>query len=304
MNARDIEIFRAVMHCGSLSAAAQLLHVSQPALSKALRHCEDRLGFQLFQRRAGRLVPTGEAQTLLPEAERLFQELQGFKGFARDLGTHRGGLLRLGATSSLAVSILPQAVAALRRERGDARLTLHLLPVRELGEALLARRLDVGLALTPLPQPGLRTTALGSLPCVVLLPAGHRLAAEPVLRPAQLRGEPEVGFAGWQDFGHSLDLAFAQDGVERSLAVEVGTTVGAVALVREGLGYAVLDGFAALQLPPGVVARRFLPEVRRDVLMLRSEALGASALVERLHALLAAGCAAAGVQPPRASPAL
>ena len=292
MNARDIEIFRAVMQCGTLSAAADVLHVSQPALSKALRHCEDRLGFQLFQRAAGRLVPTAEAGTLLPEAERLYQELQGFKAFARDLGGHRGGLLRLGATSSLATSLVPQAVAALQRERQSARLTLHLLPVRELGEALLARRLDVGLTLTPITLPGLASEALGSVPCVVVLPEGHRLAAEPVLSPALLVGEPEVGFAGWQDFGSSLEAAFRQEGVERRLAVEVGTTVGAVAMVREGLGYAVVDGLAQRNLPAGVVARPFLPEVRREVVMAHSQALGSSALLDRLRGILSGLCRA------------
>jgi DNA-binding transcriptional LysR family regulator len=294
MNARDIEIFRAVMQYRTLSAAAEVLHVSQPALSKAVRHCEDRLGFRLFQRRAGRLVPTAEAQTLLPEAERLYQELQGFKSFARDLGSHHGGLLRLGATSSLAVSLVPPAIAALRQERGSARLTAHLLPLRELGEALVARRLDVGLALTPLALPGLESVILGSVPCVVLLPAGHRLAAEPVLRPALLAGEPEVGFAGWQDFGSSLDLAFQQEGVERVLAVEIGTTLSAVAMVQEGIGYAIVDGLARMRLPPGIIARPFLPEVRRDVVMLRSQALGTSALLDRLRDILATLCAAQG----------
>lgn len=290
MNARDIEVFRAVMQCRTLSAAAGVLNVSQPALSKALRHCEDRLGFRLFQRIAGRLVPTAEAETLLPEAERLYQELQGFKAFARDLGTHRGGLLRLGSSSSLAVSLVPPAVAALRRERSSARLTLHLLPVRELGEALLARRLDVGLSLTPMNLPGLESVTLGSVPCVVLLPSGHRLASEPVLRPALLAGEPEIGFAGWQDFGRSLDLAFRQEGVERMLAVEVGTTVSAAAMVQEGIGYAIVDGLARMRLPPGVVARPFLPEVRREVVLARSQALGTSALLDRLRDILTELC--------------
>jgi len=291
MNARDIEIFRAVMQNRTLHAAAEVLHVSQPALSKALRHCEDRLGFQLFRRLAGRLVPTAEAQTLLPEAERLYQELQGFKAFARDLGGHGGGLLRLGATSSLAVSVVPAAVAALRRERPAARLTVQLLPVRELGEALLARRLDVGLALTPMALPGLETVSLGSVACIVLLPAGHPLAAKPVLTPSLLAGEPEVGFAGWLDFGHSLDLAFRQEGVERLPAVEVGTTVSAVAMVQEGVGYAIVDGLAKRRLPPGVVARPFLPEVRRGVLMSRSQAMGTSALLDRLGEILTVLCA-------------
>jgi DNA-binding transcriptional LysR family regulator len=290
VTAREIEIFRTIMHCRTLSAAAQLLHVSQPALSKALRHCEDRLGFRLFQRRAGRLLPTVEAQAMLPEAERIYQELQGFKGFARDLGSGQGGLLRLGASSSLAVSLVPKAIARLRRERRLARLSVHLLPMRELAEALLARRLDVGLALTPMPLPGLASTILGSVPCIVLLPEGHALAKHAVLHPTLLAGEPEVGFAGWQDFGRSIDLAFQQEGVERLLAVEVGTTVNAVAMVREGVGYAILDGLALHGLPPGIVARPFEPEVRRDIILARSEALGASALVDRLRAILAELC--------------
>lgn len=299
MNARDIEVFRAVMQSRTLSAAAEVLHVSQPALSKALRHCEDRLGFRLFQRIAGRLIPTAEAQTLLPEADRLYQELQSFKGFARDLGGRGGGLLRLGASSSLAVSLVPPALAMLRRERHAARMTAHLLPLRELGEALMVRRLDVGLALTPISLPGLEARTLGSVRCVVLLPVGHRLTAEPVLRPALLAGEPEVGFAGWQDFGHSLDLAFRQDGVERELVVEVGTTVGAVAMVQEGVGYAIVDGLVQRRLPQGVVARPFVPEVRRDVVMVRSQSVGASALLDRLEVILTALCAEAAAAPDR-----
>lgn len=291
MTARDIEIFRAVMQCRTLRAAAEYLNVSQPALSKAVRHCEDRLGFALFQRLSGRLVPTAEAVTLLPEAERLHAELQGFKAFARDLGSHRGGLLRLGATSSLAVTLVPRAVARLRAERRSARLTVHLLPLRELGEALLARRLDVGLSLSPIALPGLVSEVIGSTACVVVLPAGHRLAAEPVLRPAMLAGEPELGFAAWQDFGQSLDAAFAQEGVERQLAVEIGSAVTAVAMVQEGLGYAILDGLTRMRLPEGVIARPFLPEVRRDVVLVRSQE---SALVDRLREMLGELCREAG----------
>ena len=58
MNAREIEVFVTIMRCRTLSAAAEQLHVTQPALSKALRHCEDRLGYRLFHRSGGRLSPT------------------------------------------------------------------------------------------------------------------------------------------------------------------------------------------------------------------------------------------------------
>ena len=85
MNARQIEVFRTIMRCGTLTAAAQALNVSQPALSQLLLHAEDQLGFRLFQRLHGRLTPTPEAHQLFPEAERLYRDLEGFRRFAVDL---------------------------------------------------------------------------------------------------------------------------------------------------------------------------------------------------------------------------
>jgi DNA-binding transcriptional LysR family regulator len=202
-------------------------------------------------------------------------------------------LLRLGVTSSLGVSLVPRAIAVLRRERQSARLAVHLLPVRELTEALLMRRLDVGLSLSAVVVPGLEATTLGSVPCVVVLPESHPLAAQPALRPSLLANVPEIGFADWQDFGRSLDLVFEAEGVQRQLAVEVGTTVSAIAMVREGIGFAIVDGLAKDGLPPGVVARPFLPEVRRDIVLARSSELGTSSLVDRLCGILTDLCCAA-----------
>ena len=144
MTAREIEIFRSVMHCRSLMAAADMLHVTQPALSKALRHCEDRLGYQLFHRRGGRLVPTAEANALLLDADRVHAQIQGFSALARSVSGRLGGVLRVGATSSLASSLIPRALAALQREFTQAHIVLHMLPVPELEPALLARRVDLG----------------------------------------------------------------------------------------------------------------------------------------------------------------
>jgi len=79
VNARQIEVFRTIMRCGTLTSAAQALNVSQPALSQLLLHAEDQLGFPLFRRLRGRLVPTPEAMQLFPEAERLHRDLESFR---------------------------------------------------------------------------------------------------------------------------------------------------------------------------------------------------------------------------------
>ena len=292
MNAREIELFRTIMHCRTLSAAAQVLHVTQPALSKALRHCEDRLGYQLFRRNGGRLIPTAEANALIAEADRLYQQIQSFGTLARAIGGRAGGVLRLGATSSLANSLVPRAVAQLRAEFPAARIIVQTLAVPELEQALLARRVDVGLALSPLLVPGLEVTVVGSVACVVLLPQGHPLAASTTLGPAELAGQPEIGFGTAQDFGRSVASAFQRAGVERQLTIEVGTTTGALALVRAGGGFAVVDGFTRDYLPPDVVAVPFEPQLCRHVHLVRTEVSGTPALTGRFRALMEAMCRA------------
>lgn len=280
MNAREIEIFRTVMRCRSLSAAARVLNVSQPALSKAVRHCEDRLGFALFQRKAGRLVPTAQADELLPAVDRIFRDLQALKALAHDLGVGRGGLLRVGATSSLSISIVPTAIASLKRAHPAARVTLHLLPLAELAEALTARRIDIGLALTPLALPGIESKVLGTTTCMVVLPAGHALAGHTRLGPRDLGGQCEIGFGSWQDFGRSLDDVFAVEGTVRNVGIEIGTSVNAIALVREGAGIAIVDGLAASVLPPGLVARQFVPELTRQIVAAKPDGLGTMPLAD------------------------
>jgi len=290
MTAREIELFRTIMRCRTLSAAAALLHVTQPALSKALRHCEDRLGYQLFHRSGGRLVPTTEALALIDDAERVYQNIQSFGALAQEVGGRTGGILRLGATSSLSASLVPRVVAALREEFPTAHVVLQMLPVTQLEQALLTRRVDLGVALSPLQVPGLETVQVGSTRCVVLVRRDHPLAREPAIGPAQLVGLAESGFGNMHDFGRSISTAFERAGVERRLAIEVGTTTTALSMVRAGGGFAVVDGLTLDYLPPEVVARPFLPELRRPVMLVQAEGSGTPSLANRFRTLLEALC--------------
>ena len=92
MRLRHIEVFNAVMQTGSVSAAARLINITQPAVSRTLQHAELQLGFALFQRARGRLTPTNEALALFPHIEKLFEQLDRFgvprriSGFMLPLG--------------------------------------------------------------------------------------------------------------------------------------------------------------------------------------------------------------------------
>jgi DNA-binding transcriptional LysR family regulator len=95
MNLRQMEVFRAVMLTGSVSAAAELLHVSQPAVSKVLAHAQRQSGLLLFERIKGRLAATPEAQALYAEVETLWRGVEKVRDVSRELASPRAGTLRL-----------------------------------------------------------------------------------------------------------------------------------------------------------------------------------------------------------------
>lgn len=90
MRLRHIEVFNSVMLTGSVSGAARLINVTQPAVSRILQHAELQLGFALFRRAKGRFTPTSEALTLYPYIERLFAQLDEVLGYAWPPASRRG----------------------------------------------------------------------------------------------------------------------------------------------------------------------------------------------------------------------
>src|SRR3546814_3324616 len=83
MNLRQMEVFHAIMQTGSVTAAARVLHVTQPAVSAVLKHCEEQLGLKLFERTGGRLQPTREAEAIFPDIAGVFGQLEEVKDLDR-----------------------------------------------------------------------------------------------------------------------------------------------------------------------------------------------------------------------------
>ena len=156
MRLRHIEVFQAIRQTGSVSAAAQLLHVSQPAVSKVLQHAEQRLGFPLFLRVRGKLQPTPEALLLEREVDKVTESLQGVQRLAQSLRREPGQRLRIGSTPALALSLLPPVISEWTRRYPDINCELASAHSRELVQNLLMRELDVALTFKLPDHPGLK----------------------------------------------------------------------------------------------------------------------------------------------------
>lgn len=285
MNARQIELFRAILRDGSLTAAANRLGISQPAASKLLHHLESQLGYALFERLGGRLVPTPEAHLLYDDADRVFRQIEVLRDLARRVGERKVGLLRVGASLPVVWSVLPPALRDFRASHPTVKVHLQSLPAQETAEALRAGDIDLALTLSPILAPSVRTETLAPVAIAVLLPEGHPLAALERIGPADLQGLPLISFGSHAVIGPALDDAYRAAGQARDVSVQVATSVAAAPLVAAGLGVAVVDGLTPW---PGLICRPFWPQVTMGLAVSTDSARPLSRLAKPFLAALRA----------------
>jgi DNA-binding transcriptional LysR family regulator len=271
MNLRQLEVFRAVMFSGGVSAAAQLLHVSQPAVSKVLAQAARASGLVLFERVKGRLVPTPEARQLYSEVETLWRGVEKLRDYSRELAQPSTGTLRLAVTASLAASLVPTAVAQLAQRFEGLQCRMDVLVPSLLTDALLARSAHIGVALLPNEHPNLtvvRTFQCG-LSCVML--PDHRLAARKVVRPNDLLRQRLISAPEDTPYGQALRRAYGAVREQLQIAIEVRSATAACWFVRAGAGIAVVDTAAvAAHAVQGLVARPFRSPERLVVAILHN----------------------------------
>ncbi len=177
MNLRQIEAFRATMLTGSVSRAADTIHVSQPSVSRLIGDLEASLGFDLFLRTANGVRPTEEARQLLEVVERSFVGIGKIRAAAEAIGDARSGRVALGVIPAFANAVMPRAVAKMREGAPDMRVAVGVRRSAVVVEEIETNRLDLGLVS---PFPGMRdleTLFSHTFRYVCLLPAGHRFAA-------------------------------------------------------------------------------------------------------------------------------
>lgn len=244
-NLRQIEVFRAIMLTGSISRAATLLNVSQPAVSRLLSYTEQRLGLLLFERIKGRLYPTPEAKRLLQEVNAVYQGVQRVNEVAEDLIEHRMGHLRVVCSPSLGQGLMPQAIARFTRKLPEARVSLFTLTPQLLVQALLTQQADLGVVFLAESHPNLHSTLVYGNKLVAALPANHPLTARNTLSLEDLAGESFIGYSADVPIGQLVRQLFADAGLNVRPKVEVQQVHVACALVQAGVGVALIDELTA-----------------------------------------------------------
>jgi DNA-binding transcriptional LysR family regulator len=261
MNIRQMEIFRAVMRAGSVTAAAAALNVSQPAVSAMLRHCEDQLGTRLFLRIGRRLRPTSEAEALFPGIDRLFQQIETESRIARQVLLGTRGAISIAATHSFA-ALAALAIPAFLAERGaDLRITLHSLPNAEVVDRVVSRDVDLGLAYGPLHDREIEPERLITGQMVCVLGEDHPLAARPVVALADLGESRVISYGTHTELGRSIHAELHRLGLRTEQQIEVNSTQLALTLAAAGAGVALVDLLPNGMVPAHLVVRPLQPAI-------------------------------------------
>ncbi len=254
MTIRHLEIFLQVYRLESVTRAAESLHMTQPAVSVAIRELERHYGVVLFERLGRRLYVTGEGHALYARAVHLVEEFQQM-----EQGMGRAGGLRVGASVTLGNVLLPQTAKLWRQRHPEKPLQVTVANGRTLQEMLCDNRLDAALIEGPVERPELEKRVFRRDELVLVLPQGHPLAerasvtlAEAAALPLQLR---EQGSAG-RTF---VDATLARHELRARAAWESIDTQALFQGVRAGLGAAFLPRELA-ENQPGLVIRRLADE--------------------------------------------
>ncbi|MBI1385067.1 MAG: LysR family transcriptional regulator [Rhizobiales bacterium] len=276
MNLRHLEVFRAIMRHGSLTAAAEALHVSQPAISKVLRHFEARIGYRLFDRIGGRLVATAEAELLFRDADRIFREVEVLKGFSDRIRDKQVGLLRIASSAPPAFALLPHAIEQFHRRNPGARIVVHTLPAEEIAERILIGDVDMGLTLAAIAEPQVRCTVIDRTEIVAVMHREHALAGRAFLGPQDFEGVSMISYGSQPLMGRLLDRVFREAGLRHEPQFEITMSIAAALFVARGLGVALVDGLMPWRNFGDFVVLPFRPRVEMEVVLTTSLALPSS----------------------------
>ncbi|WP_279480140.1 LysR substrate-binding domain-containing protein [Aureimonas sp. SK2] len=290
MNLRQIEAFRAVMLSGTVSRAAELLGVTQPAVSRCVSELEARVGFFLFDRVKGRLVPTPEGQLFFREVDASFVGLDRLRASAariRDFGT---GSIRIASLAALGSTLVPRAIRMFREQHPHVTISLTVASSSTVRDHVAGGQYDIGLAADEVDLSGVDHQAFGSFPGVCAIPGGHPLSRLEVVTPADLDGVDYVALSPEDRARRRLDVELEAVGSKPRLVVETIYSSTICALALEGVGVGLVNPLSAEGFAErGVVFRPFKPDITfRSHLLFRPDTQKGAIVRRFTGALLAA----------------
>lgn len=271
LSLKSLSCFRAVMDCGSVTGAAKQLGVTQPAVSRMLSQLETDIGFELFSRSKGKLVPTDTALTLFGEVDIALQSVDRVSQIAVNLKNHDYSELAIVSPPSFAERVVTRLIADFLGQFPHVRVSLDSRSIETAQDMVALRAVDCGFGRLPIEHPDIDYEALLSAGTVCVMRSTHPLAQKKRLSAASLAGQPLILLARGRVSRGVLNEAFRAASIRPNIRVETHTVSAACALARHDGGIAIVNEMLAAQYLGGtLVMRRFSPNIQHQYAFMTS----------------------------------
>jgi DNA-binding transcriptional LysR family regulator len=272
MNLEQLRGFVEVAELANFTRAAERLHLAQPSLSRQISALEKDLGSALFHRGRGasRLTAAGEA--LLPLARRMLADADSVRHELAELsGLHRGRV-RLGATPTLSVGLVAEALTTFRGAHPGVDLHLSEQGSRRLLDELSGGQLDLALITTTYEASVERLTVTPLLVeelVVISASAAPPVTPRPSITLAEAARLPHIAFSTSYDLRDATDAAFRDAGLTPDIVVQGGEMDVVLRFVERGLGVAIVPAMALIDRPGLRSVRLVEPRLTRTISVVR-----------------------------------
>ncbi|MFC4276307.1 LysR family transcriptional regulator [Achromobacter aloeverae] len=278
---RELTLLRAMYQHATVTAAAAAAGMTQPAASALLRDMEVRLGFALFSREHRRLHLTSQGRALIPEVLNALAGMEAVDRMAGDIRQGAQARLAVGAVAIAASSLLPAALAEMRRAHPTVAVTVRAGTALDIIEMAVDHRIDLGILIgSPEADDRVASQPLGPLSLYAVLRRDHPWARRKTLALETVARAGPIVLATALPAGRATRQALETRGLPYRPIIEVAQSSAACALAAEGLGVAIVESLGAHYAARQGLAARHLLDVDEPALALvwpRDRAMSAAA---------------------------
>lgn len=266
---RQLEALMAVIHNGSVTAAAADLGISQPATSRLLADLGKEFGFQLFDKREGQLIPSQEVRLLQPDIQRVLELMRQISEASKDIIHRKAGHIRVACLPGFATSHLPDVVADFLKDRPGVSMTIEPDRPERILEWMVGEQFDFGITDGFFGHPAVdRQEVLIRTVCV--FPKGHALERHTVISPSDLATESIIHTRKDSEFYQHVSRIFRDAQVELNARIEVRQFTAACELVCHGVGVSIVSELDAVKYADrGLGFRPFTPSLPHGLSLVR-----------------------------------
>jgi len=298
MDIRAMRYFIAIVDHGSLTRAAEVVCVAQPALSQQLAALEEEFGVPLLHRSAKGVRPTEAGRTLYRHIRNILRQVEIAGADVRLAGTEVSGTVAIGLPTTAAAAFGMALVRTVRQRFPQVRLQLFESMSGYIAELLNQNRLDFAILFRDTPSRAVEPEPLASEPLYLIgtppgpAPRGKAAGSAATISLKALDDVPLVLPSGSQGLREVVERAFAKAGITLNVVADLDSLPFLLAAAREGLACTILPASSLSEHDADMPRRRITPELRRTLSLCWPRALprsnAAEAVAEILREIVAA----------------